>query len=54
MSTDITFCNNRQCPKKDCLRYYDNAPFNVLLSWFHATPIEEKCEYYIKTEREEI
>lgn len=47
-STDITFCNNRDCKKVDCLRYYNNAPFEKLLSWFHVTPTDDKCKYYIK------
>lgn len=45
--TDITFCNNRKCKKTDCLRYYKNAPFGILLSWFHQIPKEENCKYYI-------
>lgn len=48
MSTDITFCNNRKCQRTDCLRYYNNAPFDKLLSWFHTTPKDGKCSYYIK------
>ena len=47
-STDITFCNNRDCKKVDCLRYYKNAPFDKLLSWFHVIPTDDKCKHYIK------
>lgn len=47
-STDITFCNNRDCKKVDCIRYYNNAPFDKLLSWFHVTPTDDKCKHYIK------
>lgn len=47
-STYVTFCNNRDCKKVDCLRYYNNAPFDKLLSWFHVTPTDDKCKYYIK------
>ena len=47
-SRDITYCNNRKCPHKDCLRYYDNAPFDIPLSWFHVNPDEKsgKCKEY--------
>lgn len=51
MNYDITFCNNRDCKKTDCLRYYNNAPFDRLLSWFHVTPDKDKCKYYINKEK---
>lgn len=48
MYRDITFCNNRNCPKTDCLRYYRNVPFDVIASWFHTNPEHGKCSYYLK------
>jgi hypothetical protein len=47
-SRDITYCNNRKCEKIDCRRHYTNAPFDMILSWFHVTPDEKsgKCNEY--------
>lgn len=27
---NVTYCNNRKCTKTDCVRYYKNAPFDIL------------------------
>ena len=46
-SRDITYCNNRKCEKVDCRRHFSNAPFDMILSWFHVTPDEKgKCKEY--------
>ena len=52
MNIDITFCNNRKCNRIECLRYYKNAPYNVLLSWSDFIKKNENssgkdCKYYI-------
>lgn len=28
---DKIYCNNRTCPYMECVRYYKNIPYNVLI-----------------------
>ena len=48
-STDITFCNNGECPlKKNCHRSLDNLTTTPgkYLSVSHFEPINGSCEYF--------
>jgi len=49
MNKDITFCPNIKCEHVDCMRYYKNAPFNVLTSWFKSNPEDKngECRKYL-------
>lgn len=45
---EFYYCRNRKCPHLDCLRFYQNEPWNVIIKERMCRPNEDGiCKDYI-------